>query len=319
MLAILLLSFVVVSCDKEEDPPAINEAEVLVKYLESPTGTANNYGNTTISAIHLAEHVKALNALSKVYIIDIRSASDFATGHIENAVNVGEKDVLTHLENTDLSSYDEISIVCKSGQTAGWVACLARVLGYDNVFAMKWGMCSWHSDFAASWNGAIGNTRAQQFTADASPKANAGELPVLNTGSETGEDILEARVNAVNAEGFAGVNILSETVFGALANYYIVNYWAEDEYLDPGHIPGAIQYTPKGSFALDAYLKTLPTDKTVVVYCHSGQNSAAVACYLRLIGYDAKSLKFGTNGMIYDLMPKSTWGVQHIKEYAYVT
>ena len=61
MLAILMISFVVVSCEKEEDPPAINEAEVLVEYLESPTSTASNYGNTDISAIHLAEHVKALN------------------------------------------------------------------------------------------------------------------------------------------------------------------------------------------------------------------------------------------------------------------
>ncbi len=39
MLAILFISFIVVSCDKEEDPPAINEAEVLVEYLESPSGS----------------------------------------------------------------------------------------------------------------------------------------------------------------------------------------------------------------------------------------------------------------------------------------
>ena len=71
-----------------------------------------------------------------------------------------------------------------------------------------------------------------------------------------------------------------------------------EEYLDPGHIEGAIQYTPSVDLAVDEALKTLPTDKTVVVYCYTGQNSARIAAYLRLLGYDAKSLKFGANGMI---------------------
>ena len=191
-------------------------------------------------------------------------------------------------------------------------------MGYDKVFAMKWGMCSWNADFAGPWNNAIGNTYATQFTADVSEKGEAGALPDLSTGEENAEDILAARVEAVTAEGYAGVNILSETVFAALSNYYIVNYWSEAEYLDPGHIPGAIQYTPREALALDEHLTTLPTDKPVVVYCHSGQNSAALAAYLRVIGYDGKSLKFGTNGMIYDMMPASTWGPQHIKGYDYV-
>ena len=59
--------------------------------------------------------------------------------------------------------------------------------------------------------------------------------------------------------------------------------------------------------ALTAYLKTLPTDKTIVVYCYTGQNSASIAAYLRLMGYDAKSLKFGANSMICGNDCKSKW------------
>jgi rhodanese-related sulfurtransferase len=54
-----------------------------------------------------------------------------------------------------------------------------------------------------------------------------------------------------------------------------------------------------------------------VVYCYTGQNSANLAAYLRLVGYDAKSLKFGTNGMIYDQMTKAQWVDTEIKGYDY--
>ena len=51
---------------------------------------------------------------------------------------------------------------------------------------------------------------------------------------------------------------------------------------------------------LAADLKTLPTDKTIAVYCYTGQASSFMAAYLRLLGYDSKSLLYVTNGMIYD-------------------
>ena len=64
-----------------------------------------------------------------------------------------------------------------------------------------------------------------------------------------------------------------------------------DQYTDPGHIPGAIQYTPKESLMLEEDLKTLPIDKQIVVYEYAGMTSAFVVAYLRVLGYDAKSIK----------------------------
>jgi len=49
-------------------------------------------------------------------------------------------------------------------------------------------------------------------------------------------------------------------------------------------------------------LKTLPTNKPIVAYCYTGQNSSFLAAYLRLLGYDVKSLLFGVNGLAYDNM-----------------
>jgi rhodanese-related sulfurtransferase len=188
---------------------------------------------------------------------------------------------------------------------------------------MKWGMSAWHSDFAADWwDAKISNARATEFTDTPASKGPEGSLPEISTGATTGEEILKARVAKVLADGFDPVKVTSQQVFDNPDNYYIVNYWSEAHYSDPGHIPGAIQYTPKETIKLAADLKTLPTDKTVVVYCYTGQTSAFLCAYLRILGYDAKSLVYGTNGMIYDLMDAkgdmTIWDESQKHEYDYV-
>jgi rhodanese-related sulfurtransferase len=304
LLILLAVSLFIHSCEKDKEDP-INESEVLATFLESAESPLHkDYINSDMPSIISASDVKTLNETNQVYIIDIRTAADFALGHIKNAHNVPFADILTHIKGVNLSTYTKVAVVCYTGQTAGFATSLLRLMGYDKAFSMKWGMCSWHSDFAGKWNTAIasGNAYQTQFTATATSKNAAGELPVLSTGKTTGLEILEARVAALLTEGFTPASVNTQTLFGNLTGYYIVNYWPEAQYTDPGHITGATQYTPKEAIKLAADLKTLPADKPVAVYCYTGQTSAFLTAYLRLLGYDAKSVLFGTNGMIYDKM-----------------
>jgi rhodanese-related sulfurtransferase len=314
LLAILFLAFAATSCSDDEDP--INEAQVLAEYLESADG--GDYANTAMGAYVTAEGVKTLMATGGVYIVDIRAAADYAGGHIEGAVNVSAADVLAHLDGMDVSGYDKVAIVCYSGQTAAWLNNILRISGYDNAYSMKWGMTSWNAEFD-KWSGKTSNMYATQFTTDAYPMGEAGNLPSLSTGQTEGKAIMDARIDVVLAEGFGAAAITAADVYANPDNYYIVNYWSDAHYSDPGHIEGAMQYTPKASIGLDTYLKTLPTDKTIVVYCYTGQTSANLASYLRVMGYDAKSLKFGANSMIYDEMPAAQWNAEtQIMGYDYV-
>ena len=321
-LSILLLTFLVSSCEKDEK--TINESQVLVEYLESAESPLmKDYVNTDMPAIMTATDLKSLNETGQVYIIDIRAVADFATGHILNAHNVAVKDVLTHIKALDLTPYTKVAMVCNSGQTAGYVTTILRVLGYDKVFSLKWGMSSWNVQFASGWKSAVasGNAYASQFVSTATEKGVQGSLPVLSTGFSTGQDILEARATELLTAGFDPAKVTKQTVFDNLAGYYIVNYWPAAQYTDPGHIPGAIQYTPKESIKLLVDLKTLPTNKPIAVYCYTGQTSAALVAYLRLLGYDAKSILFGCNGMIYDIMVSktmTTFSDTQIMGYAFV-
>ena len=44
------------------------------------------------------------------------------------------------------------------------------------------------------------------------------------------------------------------------------------------------------------------TNKEVVVYCNTGHNSGFATAYLRLFGYNAKTLTYGNNAFMYDKM-----------------
>ncbi len=306
ILSILLAFVFVTSCKKDDDPvptPAVNESEILATFLESTSSPlGKDYVNSDMPSITSATDVFTLNQTGQVYIIDIRSATDFATGHIANAHNVALGDILTHVNALDQTPYQKVAIVCYSGQTAGFAALLLRIAGFDKVFSMKWGMCSWNAVFATGWQNAIGNTYATQLVKTATAKGPVGNMPVLSTGKTTGPEILEARIAALLAEGYGPAKIDNKTLFDNLANYYIVNYWPADQYSDFGHVPGAIQYTPKASMKLAADLKTLPTNKPIVDYCYTGQTSSFLSAYLRLLGYDAKSLLYGVNGLAHDDM-----------------
>jgi len=317
LVAMIFLAFAAVSCDNTDDPDPVNEAQLLVEYLESAEG--GNYANTAMAAIKTADVVKTGATAGTMYLVDVRAADDYANGHVAGAVNVSLGEVWAHLEGTTDDDGKEVILICYSGQSAAWGTALLRMVGYDNVWSMKWGMCSWSTETAGSWNNSTANTYASAFEDVAVPKGEAGDLPVLNTGFTTGKEILEARVAEVFAEGFKEAAIGAGDVFGALESNYIVNYWAEADYVKYGHIPGAMQYTPKASISLDADLKTLPADEQVVVYCWTGQTSANMAAYLRVIGYNAKSLKFGSNAMIYDELEGHKWSETAIMGYDVAT
>ncbi len=310
LMLIIPLLFFYTGCssdDSTEPEKTVNEAEVLVKYLEANGDPVSKFPKM-IKASDVYNNI--LNGTDQ-YIIDIRSATDYANGHIEGAVNVLAGEVLAHYEANNLQNKPDgkVIIVCYTGQTAGWVNALLHMKGYTNARDMKWGMCSWNDATAGLWKNNINNSRASQFVTTSTSKPAKGDLPKLETGKKDGKDILDARVDAIFAEGFGPVKVTSDAVYSNLAGYQIVNYWNETDY-SWGHIEGAMQYTPGTSLKLDADLKTLSTKKPIAVYCYTGQTSAHVAAYLRALGYDAKSILFGVNGMAYDNMP----GVRFVPE-----
>ena len=198
-------------------------------------------------------------------------------------------------------------MVCYTGQTASYATSGLQMMGYTNVYAMKWGMCSWNKKFSDKWLSNAKSDLADQLSVDSGTKGKKGTLADFECKKTSGEEILDTRVSKLFNDGFKKGAISIDDIMASPSDYYIINYWGAKHY-NMGHLEGAVQYTPKDSLNLAADLLTLPTDKTIVVYCFTGQHSAFVTAYLRLLGYDAKSLKYGANSFMNSMMLDETIG-----------
>ncbi len=277
----------------------VNEALILLDFFHEG-------GSFVITAQNLR-----LNVLTKPkaqYLIDIRSPEAFAKGHIPGSHHIQFEDVYEHVQQIDAPSYENIVIICFAGQASAYAVSLLRAAGYSNAVSLKWGISSWSTTFAQdSWLRNLSNVRANEFVHTPSPPKNpAGQLPRLNTGKTKPEEILEARIQKLFFDGFQPVMVGECCVFNHWycdGKFYVINYWPVELYEKIGHIPGAVIYPPaEKPFKSDTHLLTLSTEIPNVLYCYTGQTSAYASGYLRLLGYDARSLLFGTNGMVYDLM-----------------
>ncbi len=290
-------------------PKPDSEAQVLLDFFENERDYLHTGGSFIITAQAL--RVEILTRPDKIYMIDTRSPEDFSTGHIEGAVHVDPHNLYNHVKSIDADAYENIVLISCDGQSTAYLTSLLRAAGYGNVKSLKWGMSSWAYVFAeGAWLTRLSSQRVSEFVhTESPPKNKPGPLPRINTGKTDPEEILAARLEKLFAEGHERIMVNHGKVFHNLytnGEFYVVNYWSPELYREQGHIPGAINYPPATQpFKRQNDLLTLSPDAPNVFYCFTGQTSAYISGYLRILGYDARSLEFGANSMIFDRMKQN--------------
>lgn len=269
---------------------------------------------TTAAAVQTAQ--TDADPTNDFYIIDIRSATDFAAGHIAGAVNSSLVDVITTAAN---SGGKPVLVACYTGQTAAHAVMALRLSGYPDAKVLKWGMSSWDISLAGSWNSNIGNVGTASSNWTAAPGALVANStyadPTISAASTTGAGILAERVAYMLNNGLKGIN--NTDVVTTPSNYFINNFWTSADVEMYGHITGAHRISPLSIGGGE--MNYLDPSKTIVTYCWTSQTSSMVTAYLTIIGYDAKSLKWGTNGLIYDAMASHKWAASEAMGYPLVT
>lgn len=304
MIAVLFLS----ACkkDKPAPEPATQSFEVLKTYLlDNGMDIPDVIDGWITSATDVHDN------LDNYYVIDIRSAEDFANGHIPGAVNSTLGGILIAAGN---SGGKTIIVACYTGQTAGHAVLALRLSGYADAKVLKWGMCSWNEATATAWPGNVGSIAvgSANWTVPGSPASNATfEAPNLTTTSEDGAGILAERVTALLAGGMN--KITGSDVLSTPSSYFVNNYWDAASNTQYGHFVDAYRINPL-TLADGEYLNLNPNE-TVVSYCWTGQTSSMLTAYLKVLGYDAKSLLFGANGLIYDELEGHKWADTEIMGY----
>ena len=146
----------------------------------------------------------------------------------------------------------------------GWNLGISKVEGYEDVVT----------------------TEASQFSGKTGIEVN----PVLR---ETFVDYFESLAD-VSGTMYAS-NIISEANAKKIVdakddNVYILSIRQEKDY-NEGHIPGA-ELIPWGD-GMQQQFSSLPAGKKIIVYCYTGQTAGQAVGALRVLGYDAVSLKGG--------------------------
>jgi len=279
-------------------PVEINaEAKLLLAYLAENGDYVNSRQFPSMISVEATKEALA----GKTLVIDIRKPEIFGKGHIKGAVNVEMPELPGYFgSKIKPFEYDKIVLVCNSGQSSSYATSLLRLMGYGNVYSMRLGMSGWSKKMENKWLASVSSKYETQLDTVTHEKAAPTDFPKLNTDKTTGAEVFDTRIAEVFNE-YEDAKIIADTVFAHPEKYYIINYDRKDKY-DTGHIPGAIRYKPGGTLGILAEMQTIPSDKEVVVYCATGHNSAFVTAYLRLFGYNAKTLLFGNNSFMHDKM-----------------
>lgn len=352
-LLFLGIVFLLPGCLKDDVNPvksiSLSNNALLLNYLE----TNGNYINSG-KMPSIVDVDEVYNNLGNYLIIDVRSKEEYSSGHIQGAINVQNDSLVEYLNSYDsLLQHQMIIIVSNDGQASAYYTSLLRIYGFNNVYSLNFGMALWNSIFSNSWiehakDHEIQNhlDGSQLFPSDPNMK-----LPDINLEIQNGnkEDNIKSLITDIVKEGFNSetyVNLSppdTEIVYGDtvvkflfdnedISNFYIICFESTRLYnflltfpLPTGHLPNAYLY---GHMDLKSstFLQALPPDKKIVIYSVSGQLSAFAVAYLRILGYEAKSLLYGANNYTYsrlvydkDFFSPYVFLTSNIRNYPYVT
>jgi thiosulfate/3-mercaptopyruvate sulfurtransferase len=251
-------------------------------YQDSSVGYTNS--NLLVEPSWLKEHLGDSN----IRVVDVRSNSQYSTGHIQGAVNLD----YTQLENSSDPSSGVVSpkefenIVGAAG-----ISSSTTVILYDSSNSLEAGIPFWVFEYYGHKDVRILNGGLQRWV------AQGGSIDKVDTHYQEAKysvTVMPQRLATVdwimNHLNASGVTILDVRV----ADEYTgkINYS-----LRGGHIPGAVNVVwtnainPDGTFKSQENLTKIylaagvTPDKEIVVYCRSGQASSHTYFVLRLIGY----------------------------------
>ncbi len=342
LLIIPITFLVLIGCEKDKvtDPFSMKTetSAKLLWYLEDEGDIINTIPLPTLEAWEVHDN------LGSNLVIDLRSSSTFIEGHINGAINIQHDSLFKYIK-MHYSRLKDVVLVSASGQSAAYYASLLRLAGFPRVYYLNFGMASWNTMFSSLWIDRLALERDTTilFTHIDYPKREYTSLPQINTipSNVSMKDFVESRIESMLKEGFdeeyhfssANSAMRFSDWNSKQAQLYTICIGSQIFYSSNSdttityHLQGAVLYHVPGpaDFRSTSYLQTLPSNSSIAMYSETGQESAFYTAYLRLLGYDVKSILFGMNNIDYymllradELIP-SAFSENSIMNYPYAT
>jgi rhodanese-related sulfurtransferase len=213
-----------------------------------------------------------------MFVIDIRQADVYAESHITGAVNIPWGPELASKLNL-IPQSGEIYLYCYTGQTAGQTVAVLNAAGIP-VKSVRYG-----------FNRGISTVDGYEAAIDAEGVAMAQIAHDIDPAMQAAAD---AYFGDFGAAPFKNNIIASSDAAAILAagddSVQFVDIRKAEDFAK-GHIDGAMSMPFKAGMQVS--FSDLPSDKKLIVNCYSGQTAGQTVGVLRLLGYDAVSLKHG--------------------------
>lgn len=261
---------------------AFAEAEVSPVVAEKAMAYLANYDGAKYT-IKVPDFFAKIDAGEEMLVLDIRQPDAYAEGHLKGAINVPYG--MTIPESLSKIPDDvQLYIYCYTGQTASQTTALLNVAG----------------KFATNVQGGYNNGISATEGFEAYVTTDAGEaLPddTYDVDPDVQAAITSYFETMVSKAGttFANLNFapdsLKEVIDAEMDDYFIYSVRQAADY-EAGHIQGAVN-NPFGAGMEQNFESQLPKDKTIIVYCYTGQTASQTTAILRLLGYDAYNLSGG--------------------------
>ena len=218
---------------------------------------------------------------SKYLIIDLRSAEDYGKGHVKGAVNIPLAQLPQNLDKMPMDK--TLMLYCYSGQTSSMTMVPLKFLGYKVVSISRGFPAVEKAGFAV-------DTTAVAFTLVAAKAPADAKVAAAQEGLKETLDSL-AKQFAAKTLIVPGKDVKALVDAGA-DKYYIVDLRSAEDFAK-GHVKGAVS-VPLAK--LPDAMKSFPKDKTVVLYCYSGQTAAMATVPLKAEGFKLVSISTGFPG-----------------------
>jgi rhodanese-related sulfurtransferase len=234
------------------------------------------------------------------FIVSVRAASAYETGHIPGAINIPWKTVAddASLAMLPTDKTQKLAVYCYTGHTGALATGVLNALGYD-ASNIKFGMCAWtkndtvrvakpftEEDYYDYPVETIENTPGTYDLADPN-----------YVSSQDADEVMQAAALAYLTDPDIKGTYDPETLHTLITDEdpsndpQILSVRAASAYAT-GHIPGAINI-PWKDVGKEENLKKLDPDRDIVVYCYTGHTGGIATAALNLLGYKATNLRHG--------------------------
>lgn len=107
-------------------------------------GFAQNNNNGVIKIIEPSNLFSALKN-SKIQLVDVRTPSEFESGHITKSVNIDYYDQDFNAKISKLDRSKPIYVYCRSGVRSASSSEILKKLGFKTIYNLNGGVLNWSS------------------------------------------------------------------------------------------------------------------------------------------------------------------------------